>query len=214
MIKKFISVLSDGMLSGLFLCMGCAVSMSAPSQMLGAFMFSLGLFAIITLRLALFTGKAGYLATKGPAYIVDVIFTLLGNAVGVCIGGSLLNLTRFGVALSEKASTILEPKFADTPLSAFILAVMCGILMFTAVHGYRRNCDNGNYIGAMFIVVLPVMVFITCGFNHCVADMAYFFISRCNNTGGAVRYFPLAILGNVVGCVIIPLVKKLSEKRI
>ena len=58
--KKIISFLSDGILSGIFLCVGCCVSMSVESKPLGAFLFSLGLCAIIVFKFGLFTGKAGY----------------------------------------------------------------------------------------------------------------------------------------------------------
>ena len=44
--KKIISFLSDGILSGIFLCVGCCVSMSVESKPLGAFLFSLGLCAL------------------------------------------------------------------------------------------------------------------------------------------------------------------------
>ena len=62
--KKIISFLSDGILSGIFLCVGCCVSMSVESKPLGAFLFSLGLCAIIVFKFGLFTGKAGYMAVN------------------------------------------------------------------------------------------------------------------------------------------------------
>ena len=137
--KKIISFLSDGILSGIFLCVGCCVSMSVESKPLGAFLFSLGLCAIIVFKFGLFTGKAGYMAVKPLSYVPEVVLTFIGNATGAAIGGFLLNLTRLEATLSEKAAAITATKFADSPLSIFVLAVFCGILMFTAVHGqYQR----------------------------------------------------------------------------
>lgn len=208
--KKTISFLIDAIMSGLFLCVGCAVSMSTQSKPLGAFLFSLGLFAIITFKFGLYTGKAGYMAVKPPSYILEVAITLFGNAIGTAIGGTLLGLTRFGAVFTEKAAAITEAKFTDSPLSMFILAIMCGILMFTAVEGNKKTVKNSDFIGGLFMVVIPVMVFIICGFNHCVADLAYFFISGCANAESAILYFPIVILGNAVGCMLIPLAKKLS----
>ncbi|MEE1013266.1 MAG: formate/nitrite transporter family protein [Clostridia bacterium] len=212
--KKGTSIFVDGILSGVFLCIGCMVNLLTESKLAGAFLFSLGLFAIITFRLALYTGKAGYMAVKPASYIGEVALTLAGNAAGTALGGFLLNLTRFGGELSQKAATVMAAKTADSPVSMFLLAVFCGMLMFTAVHGEKCNREKGNIVGALFIVVLPVMVFILCGFNHCVADMAYFFISGCAHCGAAGLYFVLAILGNAVGCMLIPLAKKLSENKI
>lgn len=208
--KKLISFIVDGIMSGIFLCIGCAVYMSAESKAVGAVLFGLGLFAIINFKFGLYTGKAGYMAIRPPSYIIEVIFTILGNAIGAAIGGTLLGLTRFGGALSEKAADIISAKFADSPLSIFVLAVFCGVLMFTAVEGNRKLAEKGDYVGALFIAIVPVMVFIICGFNHCVADMAYFFISGCAGAESAAVYFIFVILGNALGCMLIPLIKKLS----
>ena len=78
--KKIISFLSDGILSGIFLCVGCCVSMSVESKPLGAFLFSLGLCAIIVFKFGLFTGKAGYMAVKALSYVPEVVLTFIGNA--------------------------------------------------------------------------------------------------------------------------------------
>ena len=212
--KKIISFLSDGIVSGIFLCVGCCVSMSVESKPLGAFLFSLGLCAIIVFKFGLFTGKAGYMAVKPLSYVLEVVLTFIGNATGAAIGGFLLNLTRLGATLSEKAAAITATKFADSPLSIFVLAVFCGILMFTAVDGNKRATEKGDFVMSLFIVVLPVMVFILCGFNHCIADTCYFFISKCANASQAAVYFLCAVLGNAVGCMSVPMVKKLSLNKL
>ena len=62
--------------------------------------------------------------------------------------------------------------------------------MFTAVDGNKRAAEKGDFVMSLFIVVLPVMVFILCGFNHCIADTCYFFISKCAN---AVSYTHLDV---------------------
>lgn len=213
-LKKITSFIIDGIGSGILLCIGCAVYMSVDSKPLGAFLFSLGLFAIITFQLGLYTGKVGYVAVRPPRYIIEVLFTVFGNAIGACIGGSLLNLTRLGAAFSEKSSSIIDAKFSDSPLSILVLAIFCGILMFTAVEGFARSKSSGNYPASLFLVIIPVMVFILCGFNHCVADMAYFFISRCYRLDDAPFYFLLVIIGNAIGCMLIPMMKKLSLNKL
>lgn len=211
--KQLVSFVVDGIMSGIFLCIGCAVSICSDSKFMGAFLFSLGLFAIINFHFGLYTGKAGYMAVKPPKYILEVVITLLSNIVGTAIGGTLLRMTRFGDMFTEKASSVIGTKFSDTPISIFVLAIFCGILMFTAVDGNKRASKNGNFVGSLFFVVMPVIVFILCGFNHCVADMAYFFISGCSNISSAPMYFILVILGNAVGCMLIPFAKMFSENK-
>ena len=122
--KKIISFLSDGILSGIFLCVGCCVSMSVESKPLGPFQnSSIQIFDIsfeIVFKFGLFTGKAGYMAVKPLSYVLEVVLTFIGNATGAAIGGFLLNLTRLGATLSEKAAAITATKFADSPLSIFV----------------------------------------------------------------------------------------------
>ena len=198
--KKIISFLSDGILSGIFLCVGCCVSMSVESKPLGAFLFSLGLCAIIVFKFGLFTGKAGYMAVKPLSYVPEVVLTFIGNATGAAIGGFLLNLTRLEATLSEKAAAITATKFADSPLSIFILAVLCGMLMYIAVDGFK---EKGNPI----ILFMGVSVFILCGFEHCIANMFYFSLAGAWSVK-AFLYLLIMTLGNSVGGILIPLVKK------
>lgn len=211
--NKIVSYLADGIVSGILLCIGCAVSLSVDSKLAGSFLFSLGLFAIITFKFGLYTGKAGYMALKPYSYIGEVYLTLLGNIIGTAIGGGLLNLTKLGDAKHIAASEIIAGKVSDNPASMVVLAVFCGILMFIAVDGNRRANENGDNLGALFIMVLPVMVFILCGFNHCVADFAYFFISRCAYPVEFIKYIILVILGNAVGCMFIPVAKRFSVNK-
>lgn len=211
--NKYISWIVDGIMSGLFLTVGCTVFLLSESKLAGAFLFSLGLYAIITFKLGLYTGKAGYIVLKPPRYIAEVAMTFLGNIAGTCIAANLIRLTRFGTALSENAAEVIGGKLADGPISIFILAVFCGMLMFTAVEGSRRCTESGNHIGGLFIVVMPVMVFIICGFNHSVADSAYFFLSGCAGAERAAAYFAIAVTGNAAGCMLIPTLKKLSINK-
>lgn len=209
--NNYISYIVNAIPSGILLCIGCAVSMSAPSKIIGALLFSLGLFIIVQFRLGLYTGKAGYIATNPPSYLAEVCLTLVGNLIGTVTGGMLLRLTRFGTEFGTRAGEVMFTKMNDNPVSMFILAIFCGILMYSAVEGNKRAAQKGDYVSAIFAVVMPVIVFILCGFNHCVADMSYFFISGCAGAEAAPMYFLMVILGNALGCNTIPLFKKLLD---
>ena len=182
--NKWLSFLADGMLSGLMIGIGCVVSMSCENRYLGAFLFSLGLFCIVQFQYGLYTGKVGYIFDRDKAYLGETFFTFLANAIGA---------------------------LDDSLLSSFVLAFFCGVLMFSAVEGSRRCNEKKNFIGGVFIVVMPIMVFILSGFNHCVADVFYYFMAGCPNPLRALCYFPAAILGNLCGGVCIPLLKRLSR---
>ncbi len=207
--NKWVSLLADGILSGMMISIGGMVSLSCGSRYLGAFLFSLGLFCIVELKYGLYTGKAGYMVQREPAFIAETFFTLLANGIGTLIAALLLRLTRFtelpGLALAN-----MEVKLNDSIPGMLVLAFFCGILMFSAVEVHKKCSEAGNRIGALFGVVLPVMVFILCGFNHCVADMFAYFFAGCPAPERAIVYFPVVILGNALGGMLIPSLKKLS----
>ena len=219
--NKWISFLADGMLSGIMIGIGGVVSLSSDNRYIGALLFSLGLFCIVQFQYGLYTGKVGYIVNREPAFIAETLVTLVGNTLGAAVAALLIRLTRFAsdtnvvnldVTIVERAQTTVDAKLSDYPLSAFILAVFCGLLMFSAVESNRICSKKGNYPAALFGVVMPILVFIICGFNHCIADLFYYFLAGCPSGAKAAVYIPVVILGNAAGGMLIPLLKKCSNQ--
>lgn len=217
--NKWLSFLIDGILSGMMIAFGGVVSLSSDNRYMGAFLFSLGLFCVIHFKYGLYTGKVGYIVDRDKAYLGETFVTLFANGIGTAIVAFLMRCTRFkdalvvnsDVSIVEKAQASMTAKLGDTYWSTFILAIFCGLMMFTAVEGNRLCSERKNFVAGLFVTVLPVMVFIISGFNHCVADMFYYFLAGCPTPGKAVIYFILAILGNLVGGILVPMAKRLSN---
>ena len=55
------------------------------------------------------------------------------------------------------------------------------------------------------------MVFILCGFEHCVANMFYFSVANAWS-GKTVLYLLVMTLGNSCGGLILPLCRKLKDR--
>ena len=207
-LSQFINAVIGGMMIGI----GGCVSLSCDNKYVGAALFSLGLFAIIQFGFGLFTGKIGYVPLRKPSYLLECLFTLLGNAAGTFIDAILLRQTRISAAIIEKSATSVAVKTGDGLLSAFILAIFCGLLMFTAVENARLSNEAGGHVEKVVGTMLCIMVFILCGFNHCIADMFYIFLT--GTLPQVAAYLPIVILGNSVGGMIVPLLKKLTDKPI
>ena len=205
-LSQFINAVIGGMMIGI----GGCVFLSCDNKYIGSALFSLGLFAIIQFGFGLYTGKIGYAPLRKPAYLSECLFTLLGNTLGTFIDAILLQQTRIFPAISEKAAASVDTKVGDSLWSAFILAVFCGILMFTAVENARLSNAAGGHVEKTVGILFCVMVFILCGFNHCIADMFYIFLT--GTLDKAAAYLPIVILGNSVGGVLFPLLKKLTDK--
>lgn len=208
--KTAVSQLVNAVIGGMMIGIGGCVSLSCDNKYIGAALFSLGLFTIIQFGYGLYTGKIGYVPLRKPAYLSECLITLVGNALGTFIDAVLLRATRVSSALVEKASASVETKLGDTLFSAFILAVFCGVLMFTAVENARISKTDGGHVERVTGIVFCVMVFILCGFNHCIADMFYIFLT--GTVGKAAAYLPIVIIGNSVGGMLMPLLKTLTDK--
>jgi formate/nitrite transporter FocA (FNT family) len=211
------SVFIKAVLAGICIGIGGTVFLSCDSKMLGAFLFALGLFAILTRGYKLFTGAVGYFWEKNARFKLEVIIIWAGNLAGTFAAGTVLGLTRIH-SISEKAVSLVDTKLADTPLSIFILAVFCGMLMYIAVHGWNSAVEAENKTGvgnsAVKVVacVLPVAVFILCGFEHCIANMYYFALAGVFPFTDTWQYLAIMTAGNAVGAWILSVPMYLMEK--
>lgn len=194
-------------LAGAAISIGGIANLCSDNKAVGAALFSVGLFAVCTLGLALFTGKVCYLFDNPPAYAASCLLIWAGNLTGTLLMGWALRLTRLQAAI-EKAGALSIQKLGDSPLSIFILAIFCNILIYLAVESYRQNPHQlGKYLG----LFLGVAVFVFSGMEHCVANMFYF--TAANAWGPrALGYILLMTAGNALGGVLFPLCRKLKEK--
>ena len=196
----------NSVLGGVCIGIGGVVFLSCENKVTGAAFFCLGLFAICTFGFNLFTGKVGYIFEQPPRYAAFVASVWLGNLVGTGLVGYGIRLTRIA-GITEKAAAMCQTKLDDSLLSIFILSVLCNILMFIAVDGFKNNPHEvGKYIG----IFMGVIVFILCGFEHCIADMFYLSLAGVFTPGALLR-LAVITLGNGAGGVLIPLLRRLPD---
>jgi len=197
---KRLRVFVSGLLAGVSIALGGTVFLSLDSKPLGALFFTVGLFTICTFGLHLFTGKVCYVFEENRDYALDLPVIWAGNLAGTWGAAQAERCTRVGAALAERAAELCGTKLSDSLVSIFILSVFCNILIYIAVDGFRRNPHElGKYLALFF----GVMVFILCGFEHCVANMYYFSIAGVWS-GKAMLYILVMTLGNAAGGILLP----------
>ncbi len=125
---------------------------------LGALLFGFALCFICLFQLDLFTGKVGYFGEKKLPYLR----ILAGNAIGCLLVTALL---RWNTGVIETAQGLVENKALLPWYMALINGCFCGVLMFLAVYSWSKGFKAGCF--------LCVTVFILCGFEHSIADLAY-----------------------------------------
>lgn len=206
--KDNLKTLIRAVLAGTMISIGGTIYLTCESKMLGAFLFSIGLYAICAFGLNLYTGKIGYVIDNKPKYLIELLITLIGNLVGTVGCGYLLFLSRIGDKLRSTAGVICDVKLNDNLLSIFILAIFCGVIMYLAVDLFKRLNDFGKYMG----IFMGITVFILAGFEHCVANMYYFSVANMW-TWKTVLYVLVMILGNSVGSILLALGMKYGLKK-
>ena len=160
-----------GVLAGVSISLGGTVFLMSADKTVGALLFAVGLFCVCAFGFSLFTGKVCYVFDNDRKYACALPVIWLGNLIGAVGTAFLESVTRIGPGLAEKAATVCQAKLDQSPLSAFILAVFCNMMIYIAVEGYKNiPHEVGKYLAILFGVV----VFILCGFEHCVANMYYF----------------------------------------
>ena len=210
--ESVLSILMKAIMSGIMIGVGGTVYLSCDNKYIGGFLFSFGLFTIIQYGFYLYTGKVGYIPERKPAYIIDVLLIFCGNAAGTALAAFLLSFTRIWTGIHEKAEAVFDAKMSDNIISKFVLGIFCGLLMYLAVENARMCREKSNDTSMVFGVALPVMVFIFSGFNHSVADCYYLFVSHV--TADRLVYILVVMLGNALGGMLIPAVKKTFDKQI
>ena len=195
-------------LAGIMIGIGGTIYLSIGNNVVGASLFGIGLFMIVIYGFNLYTGKIGYLVDNfNFKYIKMLVITLIGNFIGTFFVGYIFMFTRIYSLIHDKAKLLVNVKLDDSLISILILAFFCGILMYLAVNTYKENKDISKYLG----VFLGVIVFILCGFEHCIANMYYFSVANIWNLN-TLLYLLIMILGNSLGGMLIPLCNKVIKK--
>jgi formate/nitrite transporter FocA (FNT family) len=203
-IKHVLMTFIQAIYAGLCIGVGGTVYLMCTSKLLGAFLFAIGLLAILLFKFKLFTGMTGYILENRPSYLVDLVITWFGNLAGTSLVAWLISKTRLTFNLD-----FVEIKLTDTWYSLFILGIFCGLLMFIGVSCFKYCFGKIDNTFALVMPIFCVAVFILAGFEHCVADMFYFALS-----GKLIEGFSSLLIitaGNILGGILIPVVNLLSK---
>ena len=203
---NYLKTFAGAVLAGMSIAIGGLVFLSVDDKVIGSALFSVGLFTVCTFGLNLFTGKVCYVFQNDRNYALSLPLIWVGNLIGTGLIALFAGHSRNAAALSEKAAGMCQVKLGDSLISLFFLGVLCNILIYFAVEGYR---NNPHEIGKYMALLLGVMVFILCGTEHCVADMFYLWMGGAWN-GRAVICILVITLGNAVGGVLYPLLRKVQ----
>lgn len=198
-----IRLLALAVLGGFSIGIGGILFLSVESKVVGALLFTIGLYTICVHGLNLYTGKIGYLPERNPEFLIDLCLIWIGNLLGTLISAVLVHNARIR-GIAERAQEMCRVKDEDGFLSLLLLGIFCGFLMYAAVEGYAKTKNP-------IILFMGVVTFILCGFEHCIADMFYYSVAGMWNPDALLRIVVITV-GNSFGSMLIPLGKKIVYK--
>lgn len=197
--------LLKAILAGMIIGVGGAIYLAMENHVVGAVLFCIGLLVIYMFGWNLYTGKVCYISERPLSYLKLVGISFIGNWIGALGTGYLFRITKLS-RLVPVAEQVAGGKLADNYFSAFIMAIGCGLMIYVAVVGYETIADFGRY----FVLILPIVVFTLVGFEHVVADMFYFSMANVWDLHACI-YTLVVALGNMVGGMMVPVLKKVYE---
>ena len=180
--------------AGVLIGVACYVSLVVQRLIPGgvgvvasAFIFAFGIYSILSTGALLFTSEVGRTSRVRDRFACFLVFIL--NALGaICFAESLGWLVGADDCLSfiGQAAPIAEGKLNPQEslgmignlvprgwaswscdcLQSFLSALPCGALVYVAGTIYRKT-------GRFLETALPIVVFVLCGFRHCVVDAFY-----------------------------------------
>lgn len=192
------------------------------SQLLGGISFSLGLICVVVAGAELFTGNS--LMVMGALSGRFSWASLAKNWVVVWLGNLAGSLVLVGIIFACGTWSMNAGAVGDTMVSVavskaglpwatvFFRAIMCNILVCL---GVWMGFAGKSVIDKIFTCIFPVMAFVACGFEHCIANMFFLpmgTLAYANGFGpqvagaaealtasGIASNISAATLGNIVG---------------
>ena len=180
------------------------------ANFMGGCLFPIGLVAIVLVGGELATGNMMVMtigAFQKKNSIGDLIYNWIVVMVGNMVGGILIAFL-FGhiVGMTEgaflnKTLAIANARINDPPMVALVSAVGCNIFVCMAVWIATSARDSAGKIFGMWF---PIMVFVTIGFQHVVANAfvvpAAIFSGASEITWAAyMENFVIVFIGNAIG---------------
>jgi formate transporter len=211
-----------GVLAGLYISLGGHAFLVTLEQgmgkILGGVVFSVGLMLVVIAGAELFTGNIIMIVNTVVSiysvkkiiknWITVYISNFIGSILLVIIiwNSGLLGSAGHLNGLGETALKIANAKMSLTFMEAFLRGILCNILVILAVLMATLSKD---VISKLICCMMPVMIFVASGYEHCVANMYLIPLgmlaggASINELGGIFHNILPVTIGNIVGGIFI-----------
>lgn len=181
-------LLGKSILAGVLIGLGAAASSVAAhaigdvgvARLVAAVVFPVGLMMVIMLGAELFTGDCllAMSVLDGKQKLTDFIRILVSVYIGNFIGATILaimiamsgQLNYSGGLLGAYTIKIAISKANISFSQGIVSGILCNVLVCAAV---LMALSAKDIAGKLLAIFFTIMLFVTAGFEHCVANMYY-----------------------------------------
>lgn len=177
-----------GIMAGAFIALGAVGSTVAMygidntgiSRTVGGCVFPIGLMLIMIIGGELFTGNcmlvAGVMERRYSMTRVakNLLIVFVTNFIGaVLIAFLTVHSGQFAFSDYALGANVIKTAVAKANIEfpkALCSGILCNVLVCAGVY---MGTGAKDMAGKIFAIFFPIFVFVTCGFEHCVANMYY-----------------------------------------
>lgn len=158
----------------------CAVSNPSVARIISGMLFPFGLIMVLFLGAELFTGNCLIVIAvlegwvKWHGMLRNLVWVYLGNALGAAaLAWACVYAGQLDFADGQLAAWTIRTAAAKCAIpagQAVLRGVLCNLLVCVGVVcGLSAKSAGGRAVGTF----VPVVFFVICGFEHCVANWYY-----------------------------------------
>ena len=144
---KYINFLIKSFAAGVMIAICGTVFLMVENVVIGAMLFSIGLFVIVSNELSLFTGKVGYIFENKINYLLELLITILGNFLGTFVTALCLLQTR------------LAHKFLKSSLGKHLSIFLCVSVFILS--GFEHCVANMFYFSVSESLSVKSLLYLT-----------------------------------------------------
>lgn len=183
-VKSFLLAITAGIHIGIAFVFYTTITTGSESlpwgmtRLVGGLGFSLGLILVIITGGELFTSSVLTMVARAcrkissRSLITNWVIVYLGNLIGALLLVGIMLLTKQYLfahgQLGINALNIAQHKLHHGFFQAVALGVMCNILVCIAVW---MTFSGRSLNDKIMVTILPVAMFVSAGFEHCIANM-------------------------------------------
>lgn len=174
-IDKSYSNIPKAILAGLLISIGAMFMLNVNSSgLVNGFVFSIALILIVFTNSNLFTGQClyqqfSYSKYKDMKFLTQNLTTSwLGNFIGCFISAIFYIVSIPAISAKTFLEVIIANKVSLPVYALISRGAFCNILVCLALFVCLRRKDN---ISKIIAIMLCIAAFISCGFEHSVANM-------------------------------------------